>query len=346
MPLAKFRAVRLIAPGRRLVNATLEASDPAPGDVLVRVMAAGICHSDAHYRSGVGSTRHPCTLGHEVSGVVMRVGAGVTQIRPGDRVCLHYLVTCGACRQCDSGAEQFCTTGEMIGKHRDGGFAELISVPARNALSLPDAIPFDQGAILMCSSATSLHALKKARIGRGDSVAVFGAGGLGVSAIQLARAFGAAKVFAVDINAVKLAFAARLGAVPINARDHDSVKEILRLTDGRGVDASLELVGAVRTMEQAVEVLATGGRAALAGLTDQRMSVAPYRDLLNKEAEIIGVSDHLAAELHELMDLVVSGKLDLNGVVSRTVPLDADAINSVLDDLETCRDDVRSVVVP
>jgi propanol-preferring alcohol dehydrogenase len=346
MPLAKFRAVRLPAPGRRLVNETLDASDPAPGDVLVRVMAAGICHSDAHYRSGLGSTRHPCTLGHEVSGVVARVGAGVTQIRPGDRVCLHYLVTCGECRQCRAGAEQFCATGEMIGKHRDGGFAELISVPARNALPLPDAIAFDQGAILMCSSATSLHALKKARVGRGDSVAVFGAGGLGTSAIQLARAFGAGKVFAVDINPAKLAFAARLGAVPVNARDQDPVQEIFRLTDGRGVDASLELIGTARTMEQAVEVLAAGGRAALAGLTDQRMSIAPYRDLLNKEAEIIGVSDHLVAELRELMDLVVSGKLDLSKVVSRIVPLEADAINGVLDDLEACRDDIRSVVVP
>ncbi len=343
---ANYRAVRLSAPGRPLVNEMLAAPDPAPGDVLVRVMAAGICHSDAHYRSGVGSTRHPCTLGHEVAGIVASIGAGVTQVRPGDRVCLHYLVTCGECSQCHAGREQFCAGAEMIGKHRDGGFAELISIPARNALSLPAAIPFEQGAILMCSSATSLHALRRARVGRGDSVAVFGAGGLGVSAIQLARVFGGDPVFAVDINAAKLAFAARLGATPINAHDSDPVQEIFRLTEGRGVDASLELIGSARTMEQAVEVLAAGGRAALAGLTDQRMSVAPYRDLLNKEAEILGVSDHLVPELYELMDLVTGGKLDLSGVVSRTVPLDADAINGVLDDLEACRDDVRSVVTP
>lgn len=341
-----FRAVQLPAPGRPLVNATLAAPDPAPGDVLVRVKAAGICHSDAHYRSGLGSTLHPCTLGHEVAGTVARVGAGVTQVRPGDRVCLHYLVTCGECSHCRAGREQFCARGEMIGKHRDGGFAELICIPARNALPLPAAIPFEQGAILMCSSATSLHALRKARVGRGDSVAVFGAGGLGVSAIQLARAFGAEPVFAVDINAAKLAFARRLGAVPVNARDANPVQEIFRLTDGRGVDAALELIGSARTMEQAVEVLATGGRAALAGLTDQRMSVAPYRDLLNKEAEIIGVSDHLVPELHELMDFVIGGQLDLSSVVSRTVPLDADAINGVLDDLEACRDDVRCVIRP
>jgi 2-desacetyl-2-hydroxyethyl bacteriochlorophyllide A dehydrogenase len=346
MPRAQFRAVRLPAPGRRLANEMLSAPDPAPGDVLVRVKAAGICHSDAHYRSGLGSTRHPCTLGHEVSGIVEQIGAGVTQLAPGDRVCLHYLVTCGECRHCRAGQEQFCATGEMIGKHRDGGFAELISVPARNALPLPDAIPFEQGAILMCSSATALHALKKARVVGGESVAVFGAGGLGISAIQLARAFGAGPVFAVDLNAAKLALAERLGAVPIHARDSDPVAEILRRTNGRGVDAALELIGSARTMEQAVEVLAAGGRAALAGLTDQRMSLLPYRDLLNKEAEVIGVSDHLIPELYELMELVVDGRLDLSSVVSRIVPLDADAINGVLDDLEAFRDDVRSVVRP
>jgi len=343
---AKYQAVRLIAPGRRLVNEMLVAPDPAPGEILVRVSAAGICHSDAHYRSGVGSTRHPCTLGHEVAGVVARVGEGVTQVRPGDRVCLHYLVTCGECTHCRAGREQFCEMGEMIGKHRDGGFAELITVPARNALPLPASIPFEQGAVLMCSSATSLHALKKARVARGDSVAVFGAGGLGVSAIQLARAFGANPVFAVDINAAKLAFAGRLGAVPVDARNADPVQEIFGLTDRRGVDVSLELIGSARTMEQAVEVLAAGGRAALAGLTDQRMSIAPYRDLLNKEAEIIGVSDHLVPELYELLDLVVGGRLDLSGAISRIVPLDAEAINGVLDDLEACRDDVRTVVKP
>lgn len=345
MPFAQFRAVRLPAPGRRLVNETLTAPDPAPGDVRVRVKAAGICHSDAHYRSGVGSTRHPCTLGHEVSGVVEKIGASVSALKPGDRVCLHYLVTCGECGYCRAGREQFCATGEMIGKHRDGGFAELITVPARNALPLPEAIPFEQGAILMCSSATALHALKKARVVGGESVAVFGAGGLGISAIQLARAFGADPVFAVDLNAAKLTLAKRLGAVPVNARESDPVAEILRRTNGRGVDASLELIGSARSMEQALEVLAAGGRAALAGLTDQRMSIAPYRDLLNKEAEIIGVSDHLVSELTELMDLVVGGQLDLSSAVSRTVALDADAINSALDDLEACRDDVRTVVM-
>jgi propanol-preferring alcohol dehydrogenase len=341
-----YRAVRLESPGRALVDATLGAHSPGDGEILVRVMAAGICHSDAHYRSGVGSTRHPLTLGHEVAGVVAAAGRGVGTPRPGDRVCLHYLVTCGECLDCRAGREQFCATGQMIGKDRDGGFADLVRVPARNAHPLPGAVPFEQGAIMMCSSATALHALRKARVARGDTVAVFGVGGLGVSAVQLARALGAGAVYAVDLNPVKLALAARLGAIPVDAKDGDPVAGIRRATGGRGVDAALELIGSARAMEQAVQSLAPQGRAALAGLTQERLSVAPYRDLLGREAEVIGVSDHLASEIGELMQFVARGQLDLSHAVTRVVPLEAGAINRVLDDLEAFRDDVRCVVRP
>jgi len=340
------RAVRLPAPGRPLVDETVDVAPPGPGEILVRVKAAGICHSDAHYRAGTGSTRHPLTLGHEVAGVVAATGTRVASPRVGERVCLHYLVTCGTCPDCRAGREQFCSTGQMIGKDRDGGFAELIRVPARNAHVLPAGIPFEQGAVLMCSSATALHALRKARVAKGESVAVFGVGGLGASAVQLARAGGASRVFAVDVNPAKLALAARLGAEAIDARAGDPVAAIRAATAGRGVDASLELVGLARTMEQAVLALAPHGRAALAGLTRERISLAPYRDLLNREAEVIGVSDHLASEIPELIRHVERGTLDLAGAVTRVVPLAALAVNGVLDDLEAFRDDVRTVVQP
>jgi propanol-preferring alcohol dehydrogenase len=340
------RAVRLRAPGHPLEAAMLEVAAPGAGEVLVRVRAAGICHSDAHYRSGVGSTRHPLTLGHEVAGVVESAGAGVATPRVGDRVCLHYLVTCGECADCRAGREQFCTTGEMIGKDRDGGYAEFIRVPARNAHPLPETIPFEHGAIMMCSSATALHALRKARVSAGESVAVFGIGGLGVSAVQLARALGAAAVYAVDLNPAKLALARRLGAIPVDARDGDPAEAIRAATAGRGVDAALELIGSARAMEQAVRSLAPQGRAALAGLTRERLSVAPYRDILGREAEIIGVSDHLAREIGELMGFVARGELDLGLAVTKVVPLDAAAIGAVLDGLEAFRDDVRCVIRP
>jgi propanol-preferring alcohol dehydrogenase len=342
----RYRAVRLEAPGEELLDATLDIPAPGPGDVLIRVRAAGICHSDAHYRAGVGSTNHPLTLGHEIAGTIEAVGSGVAAHRPGDRVCVHYLVTCGDCRDCRAGREQFCAGCRMIGKDRDGGFAEFIRVPAANAHPLPDFVPFEQGAILMCSSATALHALRKARVGAGDTVAVFGIGGLGASAIQLARALGAAAVYAVDVNPGKLAYAKARHAVPVDARAGDPVAALREATGGRGVDAALELIGLARTMEQAVGSLAPQGRAALAGLTQERMTIAPYRDLLNREAEIIGVSDHLAAEIGELFEFIRRGELDLGHAVTRFVPLDAGAINGVLDDLEAFRDDVRTVIRP
>ena len=182
-----MKAIRLVTIGSPLQEQDVDVASVGPSDVLIRVRAAGICHSDVHYRAGVSRVKQlPLTLGHEVAGVVEEVGAQVARFKPGDRVCIHYLVTCGACAFCRAGNEQFCSTGEMIGKHRDGGYAEFIAVPERSVVRLPDEIPFEEGAILMCSSATSLHALNKARFRTGETVAVFGAGGLGISAIQLA----------------------------------------------------------------------------------------------------------------------------------------------------------------
>ncbi len=163
-----MKAVRLTAVGQPLEIQEIPRPAVGPLDVLVQVRAAGICHSDAHYRAGVSPVYPlPMTLGHEVSGVVAQVGELVTGWQPGDRVCLHYLATCGRCAYCHRGMEQFCTAGQMIGKQRDGGYAQFIVVPARSLFPLPDEIPFEQGAVMMCSSATALHALHKARLAAG-----------------------------------------------------------------------------------------------------------------------------------------------------------------------------------
>jgi propanol-preferring alcohol dehydrogenase len=342
-----MKAVRLVQPGRPLELHDISLPHAGDDDVLVRVKAAGICHSDAHYRAGISRVDPlPLTLGHEVAGVVEAIGKNVKQLRVGDRVCLHYMATCGVCSWCAKNNEQFCETGTMIGKSRDGGYAEFIVMPARSIFKLPDEIPFEHGAILMCSSATSLHALNKARMKPGESVAIFGAGGLGLSAIQLAKALGAGEIFAVDIQPNKLEFAKSLGAVPIDARAGDPVKLIRDHTEGRGVDVALELIGLPLTMQQSVRSLAKQGRAALVGITERNFEVSPYHDLVNREAEIIGVSDHLAAEIPLLLDFARTGKLNLSDVVTRTVPLDAKAINDVLDRLEQFGEDVRVVIMP
>jgi propanol-preferring alcohol dehydrogenase len=317
------------------------------GDILVRVRATGICHSDVHYRAGRSPVHPlPLTLGHEVAGVVEQVGKQVTRVNVGDRVCLHYNISCGECYYCSTGNEQFCGVVLMLGHHTDGGYAEYIAVPARNAVALPDEIPFEQGATLMCASATAFHALRKSRLKVGETAAVFGVGGLGMSAIQLARAFGAIDVYAVDINEAKLQLAADYGAIPVNARHVAPVAEIRRRTNGKGVDVALELIGLPETMRQAVQSLAVMGRAVIAGISDRPLELDTYRELLGNEAEIIGSNDHLFQELPLLVELARRKLLDTSRVVARVVPLDADAINQTLDALERFGGDVRTVVVP
>jgi D-arabinose 1-dehydrogenase-like Zn-dependent alcohol dehydrogenase len=333
--------------GKPLAETEVSIPEIGPNDVLIRVEAAGICRSDAHYRDGISKIdKLPVTLGHEVAGRVEQVGEGVANVSPGDRVCLHYLVHCGRCEYCTGGLEQFCLTVQMIGKHRDGGYAEFVAVPARNVFRLPDEISFNVGAIMMCSSATVLHALNKARLKSSESIAIFGFGGLGFSALQLARAFGCGEIYVVEINPAKLSSAKKMGATPIDANVGDPVEQIRNATGAKGVDVSLELIGSAKTMRQAVECLARLGRAGLVGLTAESMSISPYAELINKEVEIIGVSDHLASELPGLIEFARNGKLRFPPEAFRVVDLAADQINAALDALQHSIDHVRTVIVP
>jgi D-arabinose 1-dehydrogenase-like Zn-dependent alcohol dehydrogenase len=342
-----MKAVRLTKIAKPLEDAEIPSPEVGASDVLIRVAAAGICHSDEHYRAGISKIDNlPVTPGHEVAGQVERVGANVTNVTAGGRVCVHYLVHCGHCEFCRRGLEQFCTSVQMIGKHRDGGYAEFIKVPERNAFALPDEISFEVGAIMMCSSATSLHALNKTRLKADESIAIFGFGGLGFSALQLARAFDCGQIYVVEINPAKLASAKKLGAIAIDATAGDPVEQIQQATDGKGVDVSLELIGFGETMRQAVQCLGVLGRAALVGLTKESTSIFPYTELINKEAEIIGVSDHLASELPALIEFVKSGKLRFPPETLRVVDLDAGRINAALDALQDSIDHVRTVIVP
>ena len=340
-----MRAVQLIQIGKPLENKDVPIPEIGAHDVLIRVAASGICHSDAHYREGISKIDIlPVTPGHEVAGWVEKIGAKVSNVAVGDRVCVHYLVHCGECEFCVRGLEQFCTSVQMIGKHRDGGYAQFIKVPAQNAFVLPDEVSFEAGAIMMCSSATTLHALHKARLKPGESVAIFGFGGLGFSALQLARALGCGDMYVVDINPTKLASAKKLGANAIDATAGDPVAEIMAATAGKGVDVSLELIGSGKTMRQAALCLAPLGRAGLVGLTNDSLSIFPYSELINNEAEIIGVSDHLASEIPALIEFTRAGKLRFPADTLRFVDLDARQINAALDQLQSSIDHVRSII--
>lgn len=342
-----MRAIRMVGVGKPLEMFEIPVPEVGDRDVLVRIRAAGVCHSDVHYTAGKSPVYPlPLTLGHEVAGVVEAVGKSTHRIRVGDRVVLNYMITCGDCFYCNSGSEQFCTSGLMIGHYTDGGFADYIAVPERGVFILPDQIPFEHGATLMCASATSFHALRKSRLKAGETLAIFGAGGLGMSAIQLGFAFGAGKVYAVDIQPDKLKLAAQYGAIPINARDGEPSAQIREKTGGRGADVALELVGLEETMKQALKSVAIHGRVVIVGISDQPLAVHTYHDLIGPEAEIIGSNDHLLQELPQLIDLACRGVLDLSLVVSRTIPLEAEAINQTLEALERYSSDVRTVIVP
>ncbi len=342
-----MKAIRFIGARQPLQMQEISIPEIGERDILVKVKAAGICHSDAHYRAGISPVRPvPLTLGHEVAGVVEKIGLQVTNVKVGERVCLHYNISCGDCYHCSTGNDQFCEKVLMLGHYTNGGYAEYISVPARNAIHLPDEIPFEQGATLMCASATAFHALRKSRLKGGERVAIFGVGGLGQSAVQLARAFGAIEVYAVDINEDKLNLAKQYGAIPVNGKKVDAVAMIKKLTRGKGVDVAIEMIGLQQTMKQAIQVAGVLARVVIVGLSNKPLEIDTYNELLGKEVELIGSNDHHLQELPLLVEMARKKVLDTSLIVTRTVPLDADVVNAVLDELENFSGDVRTVIVP
>jgi len=288
-----------------LVQLTIDDPVPGPGEVVIDIRCAGICHSDAHYRADASRVRLPLTLGHEIAGVIV----GTNQ-----RVALHYLMP----------------NGDMLGKERDGGYAERIAVPAANAIPISDEVPFEQAAIMMCSTATALHALRVASFRAGQSLGILGFGGLGISALQLARALGASRVVAADVVPEKLALARSLGAE----------------TGTLDCDVVVDFAGHAPAALAALRAMKPGGTLVLVAINLRDFTFDAYADVLARERRIVGCADHTRDELVELMELARRGDLDLSQAVTRRVPLDADAINAVLDELERGTAHVRTVITP
>lgn len=342
-----MKTVQITKIGSPLEEREVKTPQPQNHEVLIKVKAAGICHSDVHYRDGTGSVGFlPITPGHEIAGIVESVGSAVENVQVGNRVAVHYLVTCGICDYCTRGLEQFCQKGKMIGKDINGGYADYVAVPARNVIPVPDSVRLEVAAVMMCSTATAFHALNKARITAGDFVAVFGAGGLGLSAIQLAKACGANKVFAIDIAEDKRELATSFGAHAINPLDEAPEVQIMDITNGRGVDVALEFTGISQVQEQALASLGVQGRIALVGIGKKPFKVDSYANVINREAEIVGVSDHKHSELQPLMGFADQGLIDINTVVEDIIPLDVTQINQKLDDLAAFHSSARTVITP
>jgi propanol-preferring alcohol dehydrogenase len=319
-----MQAARLYRIGEELRIDSVEEPEVGSDDVIVDIRASGICHSDLNYRDGVSPVgKLPIILGHEIAGIVSKTGERVKGVEEGERVCVHYIRSCGNCSFCRTNRENFCEQYQMIGKDVDGGFAEYIKVPASNVLKLPGALPFEQACILGCAVSTAYHALRRGRIRAGDTVAVYGVGGLGAQAISLAKILKAKKIVAVDISDEKLNLAKKLGADEIvNAATEDPAQRIEEMTEGKLADLVLDLVGAAKVIEQGIRCVGKGGRMVLVGIGTDDIRVSPYETIIGKEMELVGVNDHLRSELAELIDIVGSGKMDLSRSITHRVHLD------------------------
>ena len=315
-----MRAVRYHGPKLPLRLEVVPQPDPGPGEVLVKVTAAGICHTELHFLSGLLNLGiNPLTLGHEVVGKVDKVGPGVTTPRVGERVIVYYYVGCGRCGHCLVGDENLCDALQAeYGFVTDGGFAEFVKVPARNAVRLPDGLSDEAAAPIGCGVTTAVHASALARLGMGDVVLVYGVGAVSYGLIQLAALAGA-EVIAVSRTTAKLAKAKQLGAAhTIGATEGKVAERVRELTHGHGADVVFELVATKESMAACTAAIAKRGRLVFIGYSEDSYTVHPIQ-LVITEASVMGSVGNTLGELVRAVDLVASGKVQT--VVDRVLPL-------------------------
>jgi len=291
---------------------------------LVKVAACGVCHTDLHYlEHGVPTFKKPpLVLGHEASGVVEDIGAEVRNVVRGQRVLIPAVLTCGRCAFCRMGRENICAHMTMLGNHIDGAYAEYVAVPSKDLQDLPASIPLEEASIIADATSTPYHAVKnRARVQPGDTVVVFGCGGVGINAVQLATAAGGL-VIAVDLNERKLAWAQQFGAAQtINAARVDRVsKEVKKLTGG-GADVCLEVIGNPRTIEEAFECVRVGGRLCIVGYTNEAVHLVAGK-IMFKEIEIVGSLGCRPLDYGPLIRMVEQGKVDVKRQVTHRFKLE------------------------
>lgn len=315
-----MRAVRYHGPRRPLRLEDVPRPRAGPGEVLVRVTAAGICHTDLHFVSGLLDLGvAPLTLGHEFVGRIEATGEGIAPGRAGERVIVHYYVGCGACERCLAGDENLCDA--LRGEHgfvTDGGFAEYVRAPARNAVPLPDHVSDADAAPIGCAVTTAVHAARLARVELGDWVVVLGAGAVGFGLVQVARLRGA-RVLAVGRTPAKLEKARELGAEHAIPAGADVAARVRELTGGHGADVVFELVATRETMGWSLGALAKRGRLVFVGYSEDHLQVHPIQLVVGEQIVTASVGCSLA-ELRRSVELVAEGRV--RTVVDRTLPLE------------------------
>lgn len=337
-----MKAVRYHGPGKPLQMEEIARPAPGQGEVLVKVRSAGLCHTELHFLSGLLNLGvAPMTLGHEVAGVVEEIGIGVDSYLLGQRVIIYYYQGCQCCRFCLKGEENLCENLQAEqGFITDGGFAEYIKVPARNAVLLPPQITDEAAAPIGCSVTTAVHASHLVDIALGKDVLVYGVGGVGFGIVQLARLSGA-NVIAVARTQAKLDKARELGAAHVINASTESVPERVREITGKGADIIFELVGTRETMDNSVKSIAKRGDLVFIGYSQDMFEVHPI-SLVITEARVTGSVGNTLSELYEAVRLVAEGKIQT--VIDRVIKLDQ--FQQGIDALQKSEPVGRIVMVP
>jgi S-(hydroxymethyl)glutathione dehydrogenase/alcohol dehydrogenase len=336
------RAAVLPAVGAPLEITEIELPDPGPGQVRVRLAAAGVCHSDLSLSDGTMRVPVPAVLGHEGAGTVVSVGAGVTHIAPGDGVVLNWAPSCGKCHACSLGEVWLCADAlsgaANVYAHRADGtdlhpglnvaaFAEETVVSAACVLPLPEGVPLTDAALLGCAVLTGYGAVHhSAKVREGETVAVFGVGGVGLSTLQAARLAGASKIIAVDVSPEKEALARQAGATDYVVASDTTAREIRGLTGKQGVDVAVECVGRAVTIRTAWDSTRRGGRTTVVGIggKDQQVTFNALEIFhwgRTLSGCVYGNSDP-ARDVPVLAEHVRAGRLDLGMLVTERIALD------------------------
>src|SRR3954470_11292708 len=336
----QVKAVIARAKGAPVALVTINVPDPGPGEAVVKVQACGVCHTDLHYREGGINDDFPFLLGHEAAGLVETVGEGVTNVAPGDFVILNWRAVCGTCRSCLRGRPWLCfntfnatqkmtlTDGTVLSPALGiGAFVEKTLVAAGQCTKVDPEVPATTAGLLGCGVMAGIGAaINTGNVGRGDTVAVFGCGGVGDAAIAGSRLAGAAKIIAVDIDDRKLEWARGMGAThTVNSTETDAVEAIKALTDGFGVDVAIDAVGHPAVYEQAFLARDLAGTVVLVGVPNPTMTIElPLIEVFGRGGALKSswYGDCLPSrDFPMLIDLYLQGRFDLDAFVSETIGL-------------------------
>jgi succinate semialdehyde reductase (NADPH) len=343
-----MRAAVLTEVGAPLRLEEIPRPTPKAGEVLVQVTACGVCHTDLHVIKGEVKFPMPCVLGHEISGIVEAVAPDVRTTHPGAAVVCSFIMPCGACYYCIRGRDDLCETffamnrlqgtlydgesrlrradGSSLAMYSMGGLAEYAVVPASDVFPAPANVPLADACILGCAMMTAYGAVKnQARIQPGDAVAVVGVGGIGSNVIQVARAFGAGQIIAVDVRDDKLEAARGLGAThTVNAMQGDAVAAVTSLTDGRGVEVAIEALGQPETVVNAFMMTRDGGRTVVIGIAPGTTTAGiEITRLVRRGIQLMGsYGSRVRIDLPEVLALAARGQISVSQPITRRYRLE------------------------